>query len=205
MTKRPQTDKGRENWDTYNTRPEVADSIVQNILYQYIELNPKYLLDVGAGTGIWGQSVKKFFPNAAIDGVEIQDFPKPEGYRYWYYCNFLDVNQKYEFVIGNPPFAQQGNKKDQYLSTKFMRHALDLSFHYVAFLYTVNTLAGVDRMQKVYKHHRPETIYVFSKRQSFNDYTKTQNTYDHILIVFNKFNTASTNLKWFDFRTGEII
>ena len=41
------------------------------ILKRYIKNNPKYLLDLACGTGLFAQEIRKIFPNIICDGTDI--------------------------------------------------------------------------------------------------------------------------------------
>jgi tRNA1(Val) A37 N6-methylase TrmN6 len=98
-----------------------SDSI---FLYDFISMfNPKgKVLDVGAGCGVVGLLVAKDFPKIKLYGVEKQEVlaryakenAKENGIKYTLYLqDFLemDENEKFDYIISNPPFYHNGVQK----------------------------------------------------------------------------------------------
>lgn len=73
------------------------------------------ILDPSAGeTGVWGLETKKIFGQTVDEhnapylyGVDIQDFPTPDGYNAWYGgIDFMEWNDpfRYDLIFTNPPY-----------------------------------------------------------------------------------------------------
>lgn len=106
---RYKTDKelpNRDPNDFYPTDPE----LVRAALLKYgPTLAPTHILDIGAGTGVWGEVAKDLWPCAKITGVELQAKPCHPAYDYWFdqvdFRNFEPpTGHWYDLIIGNPPF-----------------------------------------------------------------------------------------------------
>jgi tRNA1(Val) A37 N6-methylase TrmN6 len=90
-------------------------TINQNLLDKIIDkkLNPKTILEPSFGTGRIIIECKKYYPNAKIDGVEletklfnkIKDIIKNVKFINQDYLT-LNENKKYDLIIGNPPYFE---------------------------------------------------------------------------------------------------
>lgn len=114
----------RSENDFYETPLNIAQSFLKVIYEEFLEnwfehfkqLSRKeiYVLDVGAGTGVWGgviyDLITTLLPDKdlILDGVEIDpEFEKPWYYTNWYNEDALtwENEKKYDLIIGNPPFG----------------------------------------------------------------------------------------------------
>lgn len=114
----------RSENDFYETPLNVVQSFIKSAYEAWIDtwlIHIKHLtrkevavLDVGAGTGVWGgviyDLISTALPNKELilDGLEINsEFEKP-----WYYTNWYNEDaltwkneREYDLIIGNPPFG----------------------------------------------------------------------------------------------------
>lgn len=129
----------RRSLDDYPTPLPLAKACVGvalDWLTAYKTVTRINVLDVGAGTGVWGKALAEdsrcanfFRPDFAtglrLEGVEINKRYRPAGvYTHWHKSNFLkwDLDGEservsYDLIMGNPPFK---------LAREFVDHALPL-------------------------------------------------------------------------------
>jgi trans-aconitate methyltransferase len=64
-------------------------------------IRPKYVLDVGVGDAIWGEIVRRLFPDCILYGVEIfSDYIKDRHHRIYDHI-FIEDIRDFEFVEGD--------------------------------------------------------------------------------------------------------
>lgn len=150
---------------------------------------PLRILDPGCGTGVWGQAAKARWPHAVVDGVEIRDVEKPEGYRYLYRGDFRlqDTGMDYHLIIGNPPFIY---------AESFVRVGLNnLSEDgLMLYLLPLSFLASKGRAKGLYRHMPPMEVHV-AHRVSFSGNGKVDNT-DYAVYIWKRGWKGETSLKW---------
>jgi len=122
------------------------------------------ILDVGAGTGVWGEVAKRrYFPKAKIVGVELRPVPLNIHYDHWISGDFRLVKIPYEIdlVMGNLPFM--------YAEPCFKRSVelVKPRKGKIMFLLPLTFLAGQDRRLDIYGEYPPTHVYVLSRRPSF--------------------------------------
>lgn len=147
------------------------------------------ILDPGCGTGVWGQAALGRWSDAIVDGVEIRDVDKPEGYRYLYRGDFRlqDTELDYDLIIGNPPFVYAeafvnvglANLKEDGM----MVYLLPLSF-----------LASKGRAKGLYRKTPPMEVHV-AHRVSFSGNGKVDNT-EYAVYIWKRGWKGETSLKW---------
>src|SRR6478735_1323209 len=126
-------------------------------------------LDPGAGTGVWGQAIKKVYPRAHVTGVELRDVGKPSaGYDKWENGDFLTYQPGWKFthIVGNPPYSH---------AEEFVRKGLEILAPGGQLLYLLNLsfLASQTRGKGLFKQEPPDRVYVCSRRASFQEDGKT--------------------------------
>jgi len=156
------------------------------------------ILDPGAGTGVWGQAAKEYWPLSWIRGVELRnDAAWPEAYTEWYYGDFLQWTSNSvvlnNIVLGNPPYK---------LAEAFVRKSLELTIHhgYVMFLLRLAFLEGQARGTGLWKEFPPCQVHVCSRRPSFMPEGsakagKTDAT-DYGIYLWQKGYSGPTELRW---------
>ncbi len=57
----------------YEQAAKVQNEIGERLFdrLQYLKISPRYVLDLGCGTGLFTQMLKKFYPKSEIIGVDI--------------------------------------------------------------------------------------------------------------------------------------
>jgi len=194
----------RFSHDYYPTPPSCVSAILENARqhHQYI-LTPLTgqklkVLDVGAGTGIWGKVLKHQLPkfqNLQIWGVDIQDFPKPVEYDYWIRQDFLSEQgnllmnkETFNLVMGNPPYK---------FAEQFVRKSLDLTKRggYVIMLTRLAFLESIGRATGLFNEYIPECVTVLARRPSFHLDKKT-GSLAYCVVTWKKDSYCDTQLDW---------
>lgn len=179
----------RKELDYYPTPLELCREVVLNLPAGY----PEYVLDPGAGAGIWGQAVRETYPDSNIVGVEIRNVLAHEDYNVWIYENYLNLNPSnlFNLVIGNPPY-------------KHVEKFIDKSFEflvengYLVFLLKLSILESKKRFEKYYsKGLNPKEVWVSVRRVSFTG-NKKSNADAYGIFIWQKGYKGHTTLKWLD-------
>lgn len=148
-----------------------------------------HILDPGCGTGVWGQAAQARWPHAVVDGAEVRDIKKPEGYRHIYKGDFclFDHGLDYDLVIGNPPF---------YAAELFVRNGLaNLSEDgTMLYLLPLRFLEGKGRARGLFRHSPPKEVWV-AGRISFQPNGKTDDT-AYAIYIWQKGWRGTPSLKW---------
>lgn len=178
----------RKENDFYQTPLAVALDALS-----YIPITPHYILDPGAGLGVWGNAARQLWPHSDITGVEIQSLVKPHSYNKWInnfdYAYMLGkYNPKYHLIIGNPPFKHAAG---------FIKNSYDLLFDngYIVFLLPINFLGSKIRKDTLWNTYIPSNVIVSSKRVSFSNDGKTNGDV-HAYYIWQKGYTGETKLSW---------
>ena len=147
-----------------------------------------HALDPGCGTGVWGQQVLRRWPGALVDGCEIRDVERPEGYRYLFGGDFrLGDYADYDLVIGNPPYCY---------AEQFVRlglKALNEGGHLI-FLLRLAFLGGKGRARGLYRRFPLKACYVVG-RVSFSGDGKTDAN-EYALFHWQKGYKGEAALRW---------
>jgi len=106
----------RISHDTYLTPLSLAKATVNwltthtHFPHTYIQ----YVLDPGAGSGVWGGAVRDHFgpsfqQGLVLTGVELRKKVQPADYNFWHprtdYLKWMPTMMAPDLVIGNPPFV----------------------------------------------------------------------------------------------------
>lgn len=190
-----QTDKPlrpRAEFDHYPTDESTVLSCLDE-LSGYMP-DPKYILDAGAGSGVWGRVAREIWPCSGIIGVEVRPSTVIPGYDGWINADFLDENAIRPFgkpgslVMGNPPYCQ---------AEEFVRRGLGLSQPggRVAFLLRLGFLEGQARGNGLFREHPPAYVWICSRRPSFTGDGKTDAT-AYAFFVWEKGWHGSPTIDW---------
>lgn len=156
------------------------------------------VLDPGAGTGVWGQTAKRFWPGIHLVGVEIQDLPCPDGYDEWHQADFglwakQAPSELVDRVIGNPPYGE--------LVEPFCwgsRKVLKPGGHHL-FLLALEFLGGQTRGKNLYTIYPPHRIIVSSRRIDFIGGNGDMR--NHMLVWWIKGREGAPVVDWFDYES----
>jgi len=196
--------------DYYPTPPSCVDAILrhtdENLNYVFTPIRnnrggmSKYkVLDVGAGTGIWGKVLKRQLPRLPIQlwGLDIQPFPKPPEYNYWLSSvdflseqgNLLLTDASFDLIMGNPPYK---------FAEKFVRKSLDLTKHggYVIMLTRLAFLESIGRATGLFEEFPPAMVTVLARRPSFHLDKKTGSLAYCAIVWQAGIHDAFTELNW---------
>lgn len=146
----------RHRLDQYFTPPEFARAGLA-----LVEGEPRWILDPGAGQGVWGEAARERWPYATIIGVEIERRDCPHAYSGWWPQDYLQREfGRFDLIVGNPPYAQ---------ATQFIRHSLaQLNYGGVCvFLLRLAFLESERRGKGLFKEHPPEVVSVAMRRPKF--------------------------------------
>ena len=155
-------------------------------------ITPRWILDPGAGTGVWGEAIKQRWPICHLTGVEIRrDAPRHASYDRWERFDYVQEQRfysGYDLVIGNPPYKH---------AEAFVRAALAACRDkgYVLFLLRLAFLEGQARGVGLWKQHSPRQVAVCSKRPSFTGDGQTDAT-AYALFLWQKGYSGATALTW---------
>jgi len=110
-----------------------SDSLV---LYDFIsKLNPKgRILDIGSGSGIVGLLMKRDFSKIALTQIDIQplhvELTKKSAKKNKLDAKVLHADireckfeEKFDFIVTNPPFYHEGSQKSENEALKVSRYA----------------------------------------------------------------------------------
>ncbi len=175
----------RRPYDRYPTPEWLAEAALD-----LIETPPEWVLDVGAGNGVWGRAAQHKWPLARIYGVEIQDSPWPDAYNYWHIGDFLQYDiMSYDLIMGNPPY------KD---AEAFIDHAQGLLRRggEIVFLLRLAFLEGQKRRDGLFKRWPPRHVAICSRRPSFNEDGKGTNATAFAVMCWTLGHAGPTTVSW---------
>lgn len=123
------TEERNNDLDEFLTPSGLIVRVSQLLDRHAFSKQPFTVLDPGANRGQWGTAIKGLFPYASVTGVEIMDAPKPDAYDHWYanqdYLTWK-TDQRYDLIIGNPPYSTRLNGKKKVVAEKFIRKSIGL-------------------------------------------------------------------------------
>jgi hypothetical protein len=159
-------------------------------------MTPRWILDPGAGAGVWGEAARARWPISHITGVELRrDVPRPLVYDRYERFDFVTeaaFYSGYDLVIGNPPYKH---------AEAFVRAALEATRTggYVCFLLRLAFLESQERGKGLWKAHPPQTVAVCSRRPSFSGDGKTDATAYAVFVWQRGRAESETALTWLDY------
>lgn len=133
---------------------------------------PLFILDPGAGDGVWGRGAARRWRYTEIHGVELRDVDQNGAYDIWYKntdFRLLNYSCKYDLVMGNPPYKYA--EEFIRLSLKHLRDG-----GYLVFLLRLAFLEGQERGKGLWQRLPPKAVHVCSARPSFTGNGKTDAT-----------------------------
>lgn len=193
----------RDSYDHYPTPLQPACSLVQRIRED--DHGIRFILDPGAGTGVFGHAARLRWPQAVIVGTDIRALSRPAYYDFWYsgatiaydFIASPECAPVFDAVIGNPPYGKIGRRKDRNAAELFVRKSLELTRDngVVAFLLRLAFLEGQDRGESFWQEFPPERVTVCSARVSFTGDGRTDAT-AYAYFYWRKGYTGPTLLDW---------
>lgn len=179
----------RDTFDFYPTPRPYADQMLDLVGHFH---EPPYVLDPGAGTGVFGDAVRAAYPEAVIAGTDLRPLPRPVSYDYWQTgVDFLKMRPApvFDLVVGNPPykFAEQFVR----LSMASLREGGRLVFLLrLAFLES-------ERRLKLWRDYPLKEVWVFPKRPSFTGNGKSDATaYAAFVWVNDVWHRDNPRIRW---------
>ena len=164
--KEPKPQKKRDPNDFYPTDPLVVQAAVRRLA----SIGFSVVIDVGAGTGVWGEVIKKHI-SCKLIGVEVRrEAPPNPVYDQWITDDFMHVDLPFaDLVIGNPPF--------KFAQEMLLRgwQLVERRVGVVYFLLPLNFLGSIRRKKYIYDVFKPQNVYVLSNRPSYSGDGKTAN------------------------------
>lgn len=198
--------KPRPENDFYQTPYELAYDMYSNL----ISWKPKYILDPGYGSGVFGYAGRDFVDgdtSVRIDGIDIKKYPlmmhpfNPYTNE-WItdYTHFIPDTEP-DVIIGNPPYS---------LAEEFVRHSIRITneFGVIIFLLKLAFLEGKGRCRGLFAEYKPSRVYVLAGRPSFdgtgrtNDYAFAVYVWDKQIISIGGHVASETKLGWLDWGNG---
>jgi hypothetical protein len=156
------------------------------------------VLDLGAGSGVWGIAVRSRYPQAKVTGIELRDMPRSDAYDR-YECNLDALDERhprhpmstaiYHAAVGNPPYS---------LAEPFVRlaiRAVSATDGAVVMLLRLGFIAGQKRAAGLWKDHPPKLVAVCSKRPSFTPDGRSDAS-EYAVYVWKAGFTGQTQLTW---------
>lgn len=149
--------------DVYQTprlEVEQAYDFLLQAAPEYRTIPPLQILDVGAGSGVWGQVAHSLWPEALITGVEIRTLARPDGYNVWHRGDFREysvTHAGYDLIVGNPPFYMDGACVER--SMEMLRPG-----GHLLFLLKLAFITGQKRLETIYQPHGLKAFGVYTHR-----------------------------------------
>ncbi|KKM93418.1 hypothetical protein LCGC14_1208500 [marine sediment metagenome] len=191
-----QSGNKRKLLDFYPTPIELCRTFLLEVLPDYkVDGRESFVLDPGAGTGVWGDALVEIDDNVNITGIEIDSklFCNPN-YNRWIVNDFISPDNyhllhKYDLVIGNPPF---------YVARQFIEKSYGLlrDGGVMSFLLRLSFLESITRYNRFWPFYTPKYIYVSTRRVSFTGNKKSNST-AYMLPVWIKGFKGEPTLRWF--------
>jgi hypothetical protein len=179
---------------------EQAYTLLMNWSPQWAERKPcrtdkdrprsPYILDPGAGPGIWGTVARRIWPEAVIHGIELEEQPAPPAYDRYTIGRFPGDHrtQGYDMVVGNPPYNQ---------AETFVREGMKRlrDGGWLMFLLRLQFCTGSKRRDGLYDDYPLYLYGVYSRRISWRaDGARKTPPRDHGLFIWNKGYSGPTHM-----------
>lgn len=183
---------GRMPFDFYETDYGTIERCLQRMNDLVIPRERVRILDLGAGSGRWGEVARRFWPKALVTGVEIREVEKPETYNCWITGSWPECADRlgldYDLIVGNPPYLR---------AESFTRSGLAklTDNGHLGFLFKLHFLASQGRRDGLYKEIPPLELNVCSKRPSFQENGDTNAT-EFGYYVWRKGYQGETRVRW---------
>ena len=168
-------------------------------------MNVERILDPASGTGVWGAVARKRWPEAFIEGVELQVANPCASYDSWKtmdYFRFLAAhhNGPYDLIIGNPPYG----KPIKTMAELFVRASMSVLAPEGKLMFLLRSafFEGIDRGRDFFVKHRPTDMYQLMRRPSFTGNNKTDST-AYALFVWDHTKPNYTRAWHLDWEYGE--
>lgn len=197
---------GKSRADEPNDYYETPLPLVE-ICLNLLPTKPLYsdVLDIGAGTGIWGKTLLNLWSHNYVDGVEIDaKFKQPVGFKNWYNCDFrsFTTSKKYDYVIGNPPYGITNGVIDRRLAEKFVIKGYNLlkPFGYMLLLLNTRFLESQVRYEHIFSSIKPKVVYISVKRIAWRPdlHGNKANSTSYSVFLWQKHYMGETILGWFN-------
>lgn len=163
-----------------------------------VSFTPSWVLDPGAGTGVWGREARRRYTAAMVHGIELRDVPCPEGFSVWHAgIDFTAIGQHaalWDLVVGNPPF----NVAEQFIQQSMVMLSTG---GYLLFLLRLNFLETQKRYP-LWRQYRPFRIGVYVQRPSFTANGGTDAT-GYMACLWQKGYQGETTLRWLSTDTAD--
>lgn len=182
----------REKNDFYPTPVELVRESLNLLDTKYPYSGAYFVLDPGAGDGVWGEGMRAKYPTAYIIGSDIRDIPKPSAYDLWFTeDDYLDTHiriEGYDYIVGNPPYRY---------AEEFVRKSYNMLVPsgQLLFLLRLAFLEGQKRSSGLWAELKPKKVYVLNRRPSFTGNHKTDAT-AYMLCLWEKGYSGDTMLDW---------
>lgn len=184
----------RADHDFYPTPRAFADATVSTVA-DWVSTTAPFVLDPGAGGGVFGEAVRAYFPDAHITGVDVRPLSRPRAYDYWLTGGYdftlpRVIEPVFDLVIGNPPYV---------FAETFVRHAMNLLAPRgnVVMLLRLAFLEGQGRARGLWREYPPYKVWVLSQRPSFTGNGKTDAT-AYAVFHWMRGHRGETSLGWLD-------
>ena len=158
-------------------------------------------IDVGAGDGVWGESFRKRFGVMPIlTGIDIRDDAKGNTlngiYDKWIVDDYLNHNEKYNLIFGNPPFR---------FANDIVKHSLDLLEQGGVLLFLLRSAFSESKKRYEIFYSvglNPKYEYQSVRRISFTGNKKSDNT-AYSIFIWEKGWKGETIKRWLDWEYAE--
>ncbi len=191
--------QNRAEFDFYPTPLALAEAAIRLLPKAF---NPIYVLDPGAGSGVWGRAARRVYGSRplSMDGIEIREDARiTPDYDLWHRGDFLktDIPNGYTLIAGNPPYAQ---------AEAFIRRSMNLLVlgGYLVQLLRLAFLETQERGYGLWLELPPKEVYVCVERPSFypKGHPKAGNTdaTAYAIYIWQKGWAGKTELKWLSWR-----
>ena len=183
----------RKELDFYPTPREFVRTTL-HWLNNVLDIEPRQILDPGAGLGVWGDEARSVWDHVYITGVELNkpDSLYSSAFDEIHFGDYLEFtsDHKYNLIIGNPPYYLQ----EEFIDKSF---SLLLDGGYLGFLLKLSFLESQKRYNLYFgtDNRRPKHVWVSVRRISFTGDRKS-NADAYCFVVWKKGWLGNTELAW---------